>query len=1811
MRRVFLRLFRIFVIATLCVANALPGPAYALRPPQRESASSVEELTSQFTPQAGAEEVRVYLQGQVAGGKLTGAGKPIWRGKRPKKANLLKYASPKGAAHLMLENLPTSQYGGKAYFYWGGESYSTERLFDKKNPLLLWVKVGYPNGEVLGAWDRATGEPVYPSAGFIQIYSGGELRGNELIGAEEPIWRGTVVKKPFLWKEARLKGSAHLMLENVPTYLQDGKARFSWSHRTYPTERLFDPKKSLFLWVKVGYPGGEVIGAWDKATGEQVYPPEYFVQIYSGGELKGDKLIGAGESVGQARAGLKPRFWDDPRFEGSPHLMINNVTTHQIGDKTEFSWQGQYYYIGRLFDAENPLRLWLKVGYPDGELLGAWDMATGEQVYSSSQVMKIYRGGEIKGAKLTEIGEPIWQGQVPRKSAFWNDARLEGSSYLMLEGVPTYLETGRAYFSWQGRHHSTGRSFDAENPLRLWVKVSYPQGKVMEAWDMATGERVLSIAKVYSGGEVVRGKGLVGTGELVWEGKRPKKFLFWSDARLAGSSHLMLENVPTFSQNKAALFSWQNTAYYIGRFSKGKSPLRLWVKVSYPDGEVLGAWDMATREQVYPLPQKPADKRLGVLTELAEEGDQAGLEEKIAIYLDAEVVNGRLVGSPEPYRLFRSVPSAFFADPAVQRVGQVVFMNVPTHKDGSGLSRFSLAGRIYRTSRVYDPASPLSLIALVNPKTKRVTAAYDMSSGEKVYSEENLIRIYLSPALKDGRLEGDPLPDEVTARISAAFWKNPKVRKAKTVAFSDVVAFPRGKTAVFYLNKQPYWTSRPADPEKPLRLLVQANPRTRIPLAAYDMETGGQVYPVQELVWIYLDPPLEKGLLAGDAKPFRTVRSITADLWDLPEVGRSKAVAFSDVRAGSTYGWATFFIAQHTYQTDRRFDPSHPLKLLVLVDPRNRLPSAAYDRQTGEKIFPPAGRSIEVYLDPEIQDGKLQEDSLPVWRLKVFKLALLKKSKVQQADTLVIKDVPTFHTNGRAGFQVGKTTFYARFPLDPKRSEKLLVVINPKEPLPPRAAYLVSTGEQIYPALFPPVDLSADYVVSRIQLSADFMSGENFYRKRLSPAIGEALQGDSSLAQIMLSLRGEKLPLTLKKYPQGPVVWTLARDPGRPESPPEALIKAAQSFGFVRRSSQPADPRLSTLADLAEEEPTQAGAEENRIQAYLDPEMEDGKIRVTPAPFWTGKRIPPSFWKNVQVQSAKIVAVSNIATHPTGRDDGRLRFFIAKQEYRMKVPSAGKSPRLLVLVDPRGPEPMAAYDLETGEQLYSPPGLKRAYLNPVFKDGRWVGTAEPFWEGSRIRGDFWEQIEVRQSTAVLFERYDSVRMRERVGFHVAGKAYTTDKPFTSEDPAPLRVVVDPKTQLPTAAYDSDTGFQIYPPAGLIRIYVDPTLEEGRLSESPRPVWEGEQIQPNLWENPEVGNAKLIAIENYPTHSKTRRVVFHLSGQGYSTDLRHSGGNSPYLLLIVDPKSKTPLEAYHSETGEQVYPRRSLIKIFLDPQMDQGGIVGDPAPFWKGKVLSKEFWTQQRVLEARQVVVMNLGAFSGPRGQLSFSLSTLQPGKQFRTSKLHDPHAQVRLRVEVDPAEKLPIAAYDLKTGEQVYPLPQMPADPRLETLADLAEEDQAGMEEALSEVLARWSAVEGTDAVVVSGQLAVGPERDLIRLALERMPERMARRVYAAGNWPGLSNRWLKVIPSGAPEDVAFEVARQAPAPEKAWVIGSLGRVFGVLLKDFSIEVEELTPGQGLEEFLAQLGRALGVPLPEIEEGLERIRDAMPLRAEA
>ncbi len=605
---------------------------------------------------AGAEEkVRVYADGKMEGGGWKGVGEPIWQGTPVRKASFWNDDRLKGSTHLLLENVGTQSQEGYAVFRWRKQSYSIGRRFDLEKPLRLWIEVSYPEGEVLGAWDMATGVQVYSASIKVQVYGSGKITKGKLVGAGQPIWEGRLVLKSGFWDAKELARSSYVILENLPTYQKYEMAKFTWQNRAYPTGRLFDERHPLRLWVKVSYPEGTVLEAWDMATGERVYPVGNEIRIYAGGAIEGGKLLNAGDLLGQARTVHASSLQKDPRLKSFSHVMLEGVPTHSTQGQASFSWKKRHYFTRYRFDPENPLRLWLKVSYPELEVMGAWNMANGEQAYSLLDNVRVYGGGKISKGKLVGVGEPVWQGQKILKTIFWGEQRLKNISHITLENVPTRLAHGQAVFHWGQWPYAIGRPFDEKTPVRLWVKISYPDAEVMEAWDMATGERVYPVEneiRIYAGGHIEEGK-LVGKGDLIWRGLAFRSTsIADAENRLKGISHLVAENVPVFPQKGLVKFSWGTRRYSTGRRFDPENPLRLWLQVSYPEREVTGAWDMATGDQVYPRPAESGDPRLGALANLAETGMEEALSGLFQEWAqvegtDAVVVSSQLAGGPE------------------------------------------------------------------------------------------------------------------------------------------------------------------------------------------------------------------------------------------------------------------------------------------------------------------------------------------------------------------------------------------------------------------------------------------------------------------------------------------------------------------------------------------------------------------------------------------------------------------------------------------------------------------------------------------------------------------------------------------------------------------------------------------------------------------------------------------------------------------------------------------------------------------------------------------------------------------------------------------------------------------------------------------------------------------------------------------------------------------------------------------------------------------------------------------------------------
>jgi len=882
---------------------------------------------------------------------------------------------------------------------------------------------------------------------------------------------------------------------------------------------------------------------------------------------------------------------------------------------------------------------------------------------------------------------------------------------------------------------------------------------------------------------------------------------------------------------------------------------------------------------------------------------------------------------------------------------------------------FAVAGRVYRTSRPYDAKRPLRLLVEWDRQRQIVTSAYDQETGEQVYTAEAMTRIYLDAVVEDGALVGDPEPSRSFARIPSVFWEGAELKQAKTLVLADVPTRTHHYMVEFSVAGESYVLGAQAVLPKNLRLLVTVDPREKRPLAAYDMETGRQLYPSADLIDIYLDPILEKGHVIGSPKPFRFYQTVPASFWEEPEVLKASAVVLENVatqtrKSGRTF--VEFSVAGRVYSVLKDTESARQTRLRVVVDPKTKQSIATYDMASG----------------------------------------------------------------------------------------KLLSV---------------------------------------------------------------------------------------------PEDWT---------------------------------------------------------RIYLDPVMEKGRIVGDPIPFKTFGNVPPSLWESEEVAASRSVVMTNIGTFATG--DGQAAFSVARKAYSTtRRADPGRPFQLLVVFDPATRKPLFAHDQSTGEMVYSVSDLIRIYLDPPMESGHIVGDPDLFREAKNIPPGFWNEPDARKAARVVLSNVPTSASGKMTNFFVAAKRYSTGRPFDSNHPMKLLVVADPRTKRVLSAYDQVTGESVYEATALIRVYLNPRIEGGGLVGDP-PVFSAmKHIKPTLWKNPRVQQAGTIAFDNIPArkHMTGPKAVFNLAGF-YITDRDFDPQKPLWLLVLADPKDRIPTAAFDQETGEQVYPQSDLMRVYLNPQVMDGRLAGKQEPVMTTARINRFLWEKADIQAVSTVAIANV-----PTHRNSYGVSVFSFGvpAQFITSRRFDPKHSLKLLVVAEVASKSPLAAYDMATGEQVYPVKRQPADQRLGVLTDLAEEGtQAGAEEPVGRAVRRWEAEGGVNAVVLSSSLLNQPYAEGLKAALRNLPPDLAERVYLAGNWKGLkeANRHLNVIPNGSADDVAVAVGQQVPAPEKVWLVGEFAPVYGWMLKQMGLDPEEVTAGADLEEFLSQLGILLGVPEEQVQSGVEELHRA-------
>jgi|GEM_PF-4523037 len=1618
--------------------------------------------------------IRVYSGGEIEKGELSGAGSPVWRGPRMQKFRFWNDETLKSSSHVVLENVPTFSRARVSNFTWQGRRYPTDLPFDEVNPPRLWVKASYPEGEVLGAWDMATGEPVQLASGEIKVYAAGEIRNGELAGVGDVIWSGDRVFRTAFWKDTRLSSVAHLTLENIPTNNRRNNS-FIWQKESFVFNLPFDAEGPLRLWVRVSYPEGEVLGAWDMATGKQVYSPSENIRVYAKGEIGNRGLINAGEPIWEGKVHVKSGYWSDARLKRAPHLILENVRIRNAKGRAVFTVVGQdkkhTYPAGRRFDPKNPLRLWVKVSYPQGEVLGAWDMATREQVYFPPEKIRVYPGGQIERTKLADAGNPIWEGRPWERAGLFSRVQVEGAAHITLENVMTVPSGEKSGFKWGTRFYPIDRPFDENAPLHLWVKLSYPEEEVLGAWDMATGEQVYSFRetiKVYASGEV-KGRKLTNAGQPIWQGWTIRRPRVWKEARLKGASHLILENVRTYDQAGRASFHWSSGVsrnYRTTRAFNAASPMRLWVKVSYPDGEVLSAWDQSTGEQVYPArsPQQ-ADPRLGGLVDLAgEEPAQAGAEEKIAVYLDPKIKNGRLADGSRPFMKTRSFYRGFWSYPKVQRAKTIAIAGKPTYQlSRNPLAYFYFRGKPYPTALPFNSKRKQRLLLVVDVLTQMPTAAYDMDSGKRVYALAEKVKVYLDPVVEKGRLKSPQTPVRAVQFITRSFWAKLSARTNGPVALEGLPTSPvgAGKTAAFSLDSETYITDQRFDPENPLRLLVLVDPAARVPLAAYDLKTGRQVYSPESRIQVYLDPKIEHGRLVPEQKPFRSAGVIHPAFWEQDAVLTASAVVFSGVGTYHVDGMAKFSLAGNIYLTRRPFDPDEPFRLLVVADPRARIPVAAYDQESGEQVYD-AEDFIRVYLDPKIEDGFLLESEKPFLNISNIRAALWKRPKIKASKSVAFHGVSTSSKINSLFFSLGRSSYPLSGIPGSTPPFKLLVVADP-ESKAPTAAYHLESGKQVYD-VEKMIRIYINPVVSNGRLvgpekplkSVQMMTGGSWKDVQSHSSGLVALKGISTRAprgkriRAVFSLFGRSYAITHRFDADAPLRLLVLADPSR-RKPVSAydLETGEQVYPAPQWPGAPADARLAGLADLAEGE-TQAGAEE-KISIYLDPKIEGGKLVGDPEPYQVRGQFRSELWRDGPIQGARMLGLANVPTHNMA---GTAVFGFSSETYHTRSGFDPDRPlRLLLLVDVAGRSVKAAYDMETGEEVFSDSMMVRTYLNPPVEGGRLSPQAVPYKIFQKVSPAFWRDPAVKEATVVgvanvvTRDRGDGTAL-----FTMANRNYSMDQKHDPKKPVRLLVLVDPKSQIPSAAYDLESGTLVYEMGNAIHIYLD---------DSPTPYRIVRTIKKALWGRPEVAQAKKVVLAHLPTWGRTEggSAIFSVANTQYIAARKFDPDDPLKLRVVVDPKERIPTAAYDMKTGAQVEFRRvqALIKkrsaapsgaaperdpsadthfevkprfeVYLDPRVEGGKLVSGQQPFRVTGALSAHLWERSKVKQAATIGVLNLATYPDRSGTAQFKVAA----QIYSTTERFNPDARMFLLVLIDPRTKLPVVAYDKESGKQVYP----------------------------------------------------------------------------------------------------------------------------------------------------------------------------------
>lgn len=1804
-------------------------------------------------------EMRIYLDATVVDGRISGDPKPFSISAQIPRS-LWSSDEVLKSRQIIFSNMRTWNVDRFLGFTIDGVSYGTTIPFSETiSQTRLLVVINSSTRKPVSAYEMAGGQKVYPGEDWMCVYLDPHIEQGQVLAGENP-YTYIRVTESTLWNDPAVKNARSIAIENVPVRSSggapgSGSGAFSIAGRSYRTDSPYDPAHPMSLLVLVDPGSKQPTQAYNLETGEAVYSTEDRIEIHLDPQIEKGQLVGSPKPY-QVWKAIPAKLWRDVRKLKAREVVLVNLRAFKMLDQFVFSVSSRTYRTTRSYDEARELRLLVRMDPVSVTPIAAYDLSSGEEVYSSSDRIAVYLNPVLQDGKLSESAILYTTVYRPGPS-FWKQAEVEQARQIVLTNVPVANIEGTAKFSVGQQYYSTDRSYESEADTRLLVLVDPKTREVTAAHNQLTGEQLFdatSLVSIYLN-PVVQGGQLVGN-PSVFQKIKVASSRFWKQKEVRDARTAAFQNLRSHKAHGVHGFSVGGKTFMTGRRYVSEERLRLLVVVDTQSRLPTVAYELSTGDQVYPIPMVPVKGPLKSLADMAAEGDQAwvaddqpqqgGLEEGIAVYLNPDIEKGQLKGNPTPFRSVKLVNAAVWKQPKVRGASQVVLRGVTTHDRGNGVAAFSIANGHYNTNRSFDAGHPLRLLVLMEGSTRFPATAFDLDTSEEVFSSENLIHLYINPRIEGGHLIGKPEPFRVVQNVFSHTLKHSRLQEAQSIGLAHVRTINQKGTAAFHVGRQSYLSFVPYKENDPARFLVLVDPKTQLPLAAFDEETGQQVYAPGDLIRIYLNSEIQGGRLVGRSEPFRTARFVQSSFWQLPEVGKASSVVLENVPTHRRKNQTAFNLAGRHYITARSFSAERPLRLLVVADPSSREPTVAYDMETGQPVYPSdqaderlgtlremavAGdrawvadepeqggleeNEIAVYLDPPMESGRLKGEVTPYRMVRQVHPPLWKAPEVQESAAVVLGNVPVSNYRGLANFFLRRKRYSTTRFFDPVNPLHLLVQVDPKtqEPL---AAFDQATGEQIYP--------SAD----GIQVYLDpVMEGGRLKGKaipyRTIRRVHSPLQKDPQVQNSSVVVLGN-VPTFNRN---GTVVFSLM-------SRRYSTTRSFDARDLLRLLVQ-VDPRTGTpLTAFDQSTGERIYSAADAILVYLDPPMEGGRLKGEAIPHWTIRRVHSSLQRNPQVQNSSVVVLGNVRTF---NNDGRAVFSLGNRRYPT-IRSFDPKDRLhlLVQVDPKISTPLAAFDQATGEQVYtSKPVSERLkpladlarsdagwvveertgdeqagleekieiYLDPKIKNGKLAGSPAPIKVSIKIHPTFWRRADVQSATFVALKNVPTSIDGGKVVFSLHKTRFFTTRRFDGTNPLRLLVLVNPKTQRPIVAYDVKDGAQVYATEKDRNIFLDPEIKNGRLVGDPASYNTVRSVRSSLWEEPAVKSAKAIAITNVQTYRRKRdgKALFAVAGVNYVTTRPYSSERPLRLLVVVDPRVRIVLAAYDLETGEGVFNSEDFIRIYLDPKIQGGQVVEPSVPYRLFGRLKGTFWNDAKIQHSTTVALFGINTY--PQGPLEISTFSFLRG-HYSIRRTYQ--AGQKLLVVVNSKTHEVLVAYDTKTGDPVYSAEQ--ANAQLKPLADMAaggadgwvtdEPSQGGLEEIAAEVVKGWTGGrEGQGLLVVSPEVLSGSAGSMIRQTVSHLPS-------------DVSDRIMLPIQGASAEDVAMTILEQDPLPDRVWVVGSFGPAFTQMLRGMT-DVTELAPGSGLEEFLAQVGLMLGVPVEEINAGLEEIRAARPLERAA